>query len=139
MTDHLYVMQSSLGHIKIGRSRNTESRRRTIEHYCGLPVTLLLELQGCGDREGDLHDELRRFRLKGEWFENAPACRLAIRAFTERDDIAFITGPAARHTKRTLAKRKVRHVLADGTLKVYSYPAYRITKADKRTNEIETC
>jgi hypothetical protein len=127
----LYVMQSSAGLIKVGRSVNPQARRSTIEHYCGLPITLLYVKPGAADLEPELHYELRQYRLKGEWFSNTAASRATICTFlgAQLNFIAKAVGRNGVEPKR----RKVRHRLKDGTVKVYAYPAYRLTKKYKET------
>jgi Meiotically Up-regulated Gene 113 (MUG113) protein len=138
-SDCLYVMQSSIGHIKVGRSAHPERRRKSIEHHSGLQIVLLAQLDGRGEDEGELLHELRRYRLRGEWFENGAGCRRTIALFFGRSDIPFEIVPAdKRALRRKLAHRRVRHTLKDGTTKMYSYPAYRLTKADKLQNLDET-
>lgn len=68
--DHLYIITSSCGAIKIGRTRNYDKRLRELAMSCPPSITLKLYAVaiGMGDYETSLHERFDSYRLRGEWF-----------------------------------------------------------------------
>jgi len=67
--DHLYFIQEQgTGHIKIGRSVNPSRRLRALQTGNGKKLKLVAVFKGKGDSELFLHEYLKEWRLKGEWF-----------------------------------------------------------------------
>lgn len=67
---YVYLLQSSTGHYKIGRTRNPEDRLRTfgvmlpfeVEYVCVIQTPDMFKL------ESDLHNLFSQKRVSGEWF-----------------------------------------------------------------------
>jgi Meiotically up-regulated gene 113 len=76
--DHLYVMQNNYGLIKIGRSVDPISRRRSIESTDQCKVQLVSVLHGAGQLEEEVFVALGRYRIRGEWFSGESQARKAI-------------------------------------------------------------
>lgn len=73
--DALYfILNPSLGIIKIGIAGDVEARRLQLECGVGVPLQVLRVVPGGGDYEKDLHDAFGPSRLLGEWF--APTVEL---------------------------------------------------------------
>lgn len=67
--DHLYFMQEQgTGLIKIGRSVDPKRRLRTLQTGNGKTIRLIAVFEGRGVEELYLHEHLKRWRVKGEWF-----------------------------------------------------------------------
>ena len=81
--DHLYVVQSASGHIKIGRARNV--RTRVEDHRVSNPFEIvcvaIIRDQGCIERE--VLRALRMWKVRGEWLHDTKLCR---------DEIARLLG-----------------------------------------------
>lgn len=68
--DFLYFIQAKgSGRIKIGRSKNPQRRLKTLQTGNASQLKMVANLDGLGWREKDLHNTLKKWRLKGEWFE----------------------------------------------------------------------
>jgi|GEM_PF-4330174 len=65
---HLYVMRSGTGLIKIGRSSSPLARLRTLQLVSGMQIELVAVLPDRGSEERAVHAALARYRLNGEWF-----------------------------------------------------------------------
>lgn len=72
---HLYLMQTTSGQLKIGRSSTPASRRRALETQSGRKVALVGVLPNQGHREADAHRLLASQRVLGEWFAFSPVTR----------------------------------------------------------------
>jgi len=69
LNDHLYFIQTSnQGMIKIGRSINPEKRLKQLQTGNPFKLKLIHVFYNEGNKEKFLHEELKTFRLKGEWF-----------------------------------------------------------------------
>lgn len=67
--DDLYIVQSNVtGMIKIGRSKNPDKRLKQLQTGNPNKLKLIASFKGEGWREKLIHEDLRCFRLKGEWF-----------------------------------------------------------------------
>ena len=67
--DSLYIIQSDVtGMIKIGRSKDPQKRLKQLQTGKPKKLKLIAEFRGQGWKEKILHEELRKFRLEGEWF-----------------------------------------------------------------------
>ena len=67
--DHLYLIQSDKsGMIKIGRSVDPEKRLKNLQTGNPNRLKLIAVFENQGYREKLLHEELDKFRKKGEWF-----------------------------------------------------------------------
>lgn len=68
--DSLYFIQArGTGLIKIGRSKTPSRRLKTLQTGNASELRLVATLEGLGWRERDLHEELKEWRVSGEWFE----------------------------------------------------------------------
>lgn len=76
--DHLYLMQTTSGDLKIGRSGDPERRRRGLECAAGRKVVILRVLADRGDTEADAHQRLAPWRGLGEWFASTDQSRRAV-------------------------------------------------------------
>lgn len=72
---HLYVMQSTSGLIKIGRSAEPKERLRALQTASGHKIALLLVLSDRGDEEAVIHAKLAAHRGIGEWFADTHESR----------------------------------------------------------------
>jgi hypothetical protein len=68
--DHLYVIESACGAIKIGRSIHPAVRMRGLEMQAppGVSLAMLTVLEDFGHHEFTLHEALDDHRVRGEWF-----------------------------------------------------------------------
>lgn len=70
IVDDLYLIQDTYTNLlKIGRSKNAESRKKTMQTAIGNRLELLFVIKGCGYKELELHDKFAKYRKHGEWFE----------------------------------------------------------------------
>lgn len=70
LDDHLYFIQTSNnGMIKIGRSINPEKRLKQLQTGNPFKLKLIHVFEKQGYKEKILHEELKEFKLKGEWFK----------------------------------------------------------------------
>lgn len=87
--DHLYFMLNpSLGIVKIGISNDVETRRMQLEHAVGVALDVLRVVNGGCRYEEDLHDAFGPTRLLGEWF--APTAELLELANSDADIQTFL-------------------------------------------------
>jgi hypothetical protein len=78
-TSWLYAVQTGgpAGPVKFGRAYNVAGRMTQIQTGCPWEIVVLGVCSG-GDVEGVIHDGLRRFHLRGEWYEaSAPVLEIA--------------------------------------------------------------
>lgn len=69
MGEHLYILQSKgSGAIKVGRSSDPEQRLHQLQTGSATELRIILLARAFGLHEKRVHRELRKFRLKGEWF-----------------------------------------------------------------------
>ena len=67
--DDLYIIQSDVtGMIKIGRSSNPQKRLKQLQTGNPNCLKLIASFKGEGWKEKLIHEELKRWRKKGEWF-----------------------------------------------------------------------
>ena len=67
--DDLYIIQSDkTGMIKIGRSKDPEKRLKQLQTGNPNKLKLIACFKNEGWREKQIHESLRAYRLKGEWF-----------------------------------------------------------------------
>lgn len=72
MNKHLYIIQSDVtGAIKIGMSKNPQSRLRQLQTGSPYKLKLLTIVKGKGHLERSLHESLKPYKqsCKGEWFD----------------------------------------------------------------------
>lgn len=68
--DHLYIIQSSdAGMIKIGRSIHPDVRLKQLQTGHPAKLKLIHVFENMGYKEKYLHECLKSFRKKGEWFD----------------------------------------------------------------------
>jgi hypothetical protein len=66
--DNLYLMQTTSGGLKVGRSADPARRRRVLETASGRKIVVLSVLNGRGAMEAEIHQRLAACRRLGEWF-----------------------------------------------------------------------
>lgn len=66
--DLYFILNPSLGIVKIGIACDVESRRVQLECGCGVPLTVLRVVKEGADYEKSLHLAFGPDRLLGEWF-----------------------------------------------------------------------
>tara|TARA_B100000131_G_C18023053_1_gene575364 strand:+ start:493 stop:786 length:294 start_codon:yes stop_codon:yes gene_type:complete len=67
--DFLYIIQSDLtGMIKIGRSKDPVKRLKQLQTGNPNELKLIASFKDQGWKEKIIHESLKSFRLKGEWF-----------------------------------------------------------------------
>lgn len=119
--DHLYVMQATDGRVKIGRSIHPEKRLKQLQMIGGMKLTLIGTVHLGGDREGELLGELWEHATIGEWVKNCPEMWDALNAFLGTNLVPVVKPKPPALRKRYA--RTERRILADGSIKIYSYPA----------------
>lgn len=68
-SDALYIIQSdNTGMIKIGRSKDPLKRLKQLQTGNPNKLKLIAYFDNMGWREKELHEQLSRYRLEGEWF-----------------------------------------------------------------------
>lgn len=68
--DSLYFIQANgTGKIKIGRSKNPYRRLKTLQTGNASELKMIACIEGLGWRERDIHQTLKKWRVKGEWFD----------------------------------------------------------------------
>lgn len=67
-SDLYFMLNPSLGIIKIGIATDVEDRRKTLEYGCGVPLEVLRVVPGAAELEQELHALFNASRLLGEWF-----------------------------------------------------------------------
>ena len=72
-TDHLYLIGSSTGHVKIGRTQKPMARMRGIQTSNPGKLTMIAILKGQGELEFGAHAKFSHLQAEGEWFEDHPA------------------------------------------------------------------
>lgn len=67
---HLYILQAKVtGYVKVGRSEEPEKRLLQLQTGSSTPLRLILIATGQGAREKELHRQLKRYHVVGEWFK----------------------------------------------------------------------
>ena len=67
--DNLYIIQSDVtGMIKIGRSKDPQKRLKQLQTGNPSRLKLIASFKGEGWKEKILHENLKKYRLEGEWF-----------------------------------------------------------------------
>jgi hypothetical protein len=68
--DDLYFIQMAEApyHFKIGRAKDPNKRLKQLQTGSSIKLKLVHIFKGLGNKEKMLHEELRRWRLEGEWF-----------------------------------------------------------------------
>ena len=105
--DHLYIIESSCGWFKIGRTDNVSARLRGIECTCPptVSITCIAVVMNYGMHEYTLHEALATYRGRGEWF--GPDAGQVIRAALAEGIEGFICRLAAEQTApRYVARNK---------------------------------
>lgn len=76
--DHLYAIESSCGHVKIGRAIDVAKRLRDLQAMCppSVALSVLATAERCGSLEREIHGVFAGHRIRGEWFSNAVAIRI---------------------------------------------------------------
>jgi hypothetical protein len=99
-TDDLYIIESSCGWFKIGRSADVSARLKSLEWQSPPSVTLevIAIAHGLGCEEHALHDAFAEFRERGEWF--SPRAGVAIRKAISIGIDAFVGHLADKPTER---------------------------------------
>jgi hypothetical protein len=70
VSDHLYFIQSDVtGSIKIGRSNNPKRRLGDLQTGNPRKIKLISVIEGKGHLEKKLHESLKDFKLRLEWFD----------------------------------------------------------------------
>lgn len=71
---HIYFIQAGEdGPIKIGFSKDPDSRLRTLQTAHTAKLKMLHHQVGTKADEGRLHHRFKNIRIKGEWFEASPS------------------------------------------------------------------
>ena len=74
----LYVMQNEHGFVKVGRSLNPESRRKSLEASEDCHIRIVATFPNQGHREESIHIALDEHRIEGEWFDGSASALAAI-------------------------------------------------------------
>ena len=71
--DYLYFIQArKTGMIKIGRSKHPKKRLKQLQTGASHELRLIASFEGLGWREPQLHEDLKKWRIRqnGEWFHH---------------------------------------------------------------------
>lgn len=71
--DLYFILNPTVGIIKIGVTADVPTRLLALEHACGMPLELLGVLPRGARYERDLHAAFWKARLRGEWFSPSVA------------------------------------------------------------------
>lgn len=63
-----FIQRGDSGPVKIGISRNVQSRLKTLQISCPEPLFVRLTVRGTSEDERGFHREFAAHRLSGEWF-----------------------------------------------------------------------
>ena len=67
-----FIQAGNDGPIKIGYAQNSSARRRELQTGNHEELNLITEIPGGKDREDTIHNDLRSYRYRGEWFRATP-------------------------------------------------------------------
>lgn len=73
--DHLYLIESSTKHVKIGRSIAPMARMRDLQGSTPGDLSLVSVVLGAGSREYEVHAMFDEYRTHGEWFHDRTEIR----------------------------------------------------------------
>lgn len=76
----VYVVGAATGPVKIGWTKNFDSRLIRLQTGHPRPLKLLAALPGDKTVEAALHKQFKAYRLHGEWFRKSPEVRAFIKA-----------------------------------------------------------
>lgn len=66
---HLYIIQDlKTGNFKIGRSNDPKQRLKSLQTASPNTLAIVLIKEDQGPREKYIHQEMKKFRISGEWF-----------------------------------------------------------------------
>jgi hypothetical protein len=69
---YLYVIQSEdSDYIKIGRTNNPKKRLSDLQSGNPNKLSYLILLKGKGYLEKSIHEDLKSYRVRGEWFKKS--------------------------------------------------------------------
>jgi hypothetical protein len=126
----LYVMQNSVGCLKIGRSAAPITRKKSIASIDLCSLELVVVLEGQGHFEENVHHKLDEHRLTGEWFDGSDKSKKAVAEALNIRNIAwpFVQNDAIAgewlkklETKRDLAARIREHNRLLKMISKYNY------------------
>lgn len=92
-SDLYFILNPSLGIIKIGIAADVKSRLSGLECSCGVPLEVLRVVKGGAELETPLHDIFGASRLMGEWFH--PTEELLALAFGAGNVSEYVTANKA--------------------------------------------
>lgn len=78
--DHLYIMQSADGFLKIGRSKHPRVRRKSLQNERRCAVALVLRVANRGCDEQAVLKAMAPFSAGGEWLYDTVEARAALQA-----------------------------------------------------------
>lgn len=88
-TSFIYLIESDQGHVKIGYSQDPTARLAQLQTAHGKPLVLKYTREiseaNTATMERIIHDQLKQYRLSGEWFD------IASDIAQSEIDFAFIT------------------------------------------------
>lgn len=135
-SDLYFILNPSLGIIKIGIAGNVENRRQSLECGCGVPLEILRVVPQGEDLEQELHALFHASRLLGEWFTptvdliNLATGNADVREYMEKNRAAIAAGRNAREA--TMARRKAEQ---DAAAKAEVELAARHREEEKRAQK----
>ena len=74
-----FIRRGKKGPIKIGFTYDVSERRRALQTGCAERLHIMAVAAGTRADEEGAHEKLKRYRMRGEWFQPAPAVLEAIR------------------------------------------------------------
>jgi hypothetical protein len=132
LSSHLYfILNPSLGLIKIGIADDVQQRHQGLEHACGVPLDILGILPDGGEFEHALHDAFYDDRLLGEWFSpSEELCALA-------DDPSGVQEFIEAHKARIESNRQLRFAARSARLQESRAVRSAELQASRRADEAE--
>lgn len=107
-----FILDPTDGLIKIGVSRKTDARLRTLADHTGRQLVLLKTIVGSYALEKELHRALARHRVRGEWFLDCPEVRSVMDAAVDekepRGSMAKNKTDAITHSVREIVQSSIR-------------------------------
>lgn len=88
----VYIMEAvGFPYVKIGHTRDLETRLVRISQQVPFEVRVIGIVKGTERDEGELHRQCATWRVRGEWFEKAPELLELVRATVARGTIEHVT------------------------------------------------
>lgn len=74
--------------IKIGIAQDVNARLRALQAGAAQPLNLIGSIKGNLRREQEIHNAIKQYRIKGEWYRDCPEVRATIQNCFNNFDLA---------------------------------------------------